>query len=188
MPSYFLNAIVLCLALSLPAHAQVIEVKQFALEATDEGHILNADFDLALTTRLEEALNGGVPLIFAVEFELIHPRWYWLDEKIASARIDVRLSYNALLRQYRLSTGSLQRNFSSFVDTMNTLTRIRSWLVLERDRIQPDVSYIAAVRMRLDTTQLPRPFQLSAITDRDLTLASAWKRRPFVPEAERSPR
>jgi hypothetical protein len=127
-------------------------------------------------------------LIFAVEFELIHPRWYWFDEKIASARIDVRLSYNVLLRQYRLSTGSLQRNFSSFADTMNTLTRIRSWLVLERDRISPDASYIAAVRMRLDTTQLPRPFQLSAITDRELTLASAWKRRPFIPETERPQR
>ena len=71
---------------------------------------------------------------------------------------------------------------------MNTLTRIRSWLVLERDRISPDASYIAAVRMRLDTTQLPRPFQLSAITDRELTLASAWKRRPFIPETERPQR
>jgi hypothetical protein len=183
-----LQAMVLSAAMSLHAYAQVIEVKQFALEATEEGHVLNADFQLELTPRLEDALNNGVALIFAIDFELVRPRWYWFDEKTASARIDVRLSYNPLLRQYRLSTGSLHRNFSSFVDAMNTLTRIRSWMVLEHDRVQPDASYIAAVRMRLDSTQLPRPFQLSAITDRDLSLVSSWKRMPFSIESEHSPR
>ena len=183
-----LQAIALSTAISLQAYAQVIEVKQFALEATEEGYVINADFEFELTTRLEEALNSGVALFFAIEFELVRSRWYWFDEKTASARIDVRLSYNPLLRQYQLSTGALHRNFSAFTDTMNTLTRIRSWLVFERDKVQPDISYIAAVRMRLDTTQLPRPFQLSAITDRDLSLASPWKRLPFVPESERPPR
>ena len=187
-PLRLLQAMVLSAAISLQAYAQVIEVKQFALEAIEEGHVLNADFEFELTGRLEDALNSGVALFFAIEFELVRPRWYWFDEKTASARIDVRLSYNPLLRQYRLSTGSLHRNFSAFTDAFNTLTRIRSWLVLERDKIQPDTPYIAAVRMRLDATQLPRPFQLSAITDRELSLASSWKRMPFLLEAEHSPR
>ena len=183
-----LQAMVLSAAMSLQAYAQVIEVKQFSLEAIEEGHVLNADFEFELTTRLDEALNSGVALFFAIEFELVRSRWYWFDEKIASARFDVRLSYNPLLRQYRISTGALHRNFSAFAEAITTLTRIRSWLVLERDKIQPDASYIAAVRMRLDSTQLPRPFQLSAITDRDLSLASSWKRMPFSLESEHSPR
>jgi len=187
-PLRLLQAALLCAAMSLQAYAQVIEVKQLALETIEEGQVLNADFEFELTTRLEEALNSGVPLFFAIEFELVRPRWYWLDEKTASARIDVRLSYNPLLHQYRLSTGSLHRNFSAFPDAINTLKRIRSWLVIERDKIQPDAAYIAAVRMRLDPTQLPRPFQLSAITDRDLSLASIWKRIPFTLEAEHPPR
>jgi hypothetical protein len=178
-------AAVLSSAMWLPAHAQVIQITQFSLEATDEGHVVNANFEFELTSRLEEALNNGVALFFAIEFELIRTRWYWFDEKSASARIDVRLSYNPLLRQYRLSTGSLQRNFSSFADAMNNLSRIRSWLVLERDKLPPETAYIAALRMRLDTTQLPRPFQISALTDRDLSLASSWKRLPFVTDAER---
>jgi len=181
-----LQATLLAVVITLQAHAQVVEVKQFAIDATEEGHVLNADFGLELTTRLEEALNSGVALFFAIEFELVRPRWYWFDEKSAIARIDVRFSYNPLLRQYRISTGSLHRNFSAFVDAMNTLTRIRSWLVLERDKLQPNTEYIAALRMRLDTAQLPRPFQLSAITDRDLTLASSWKRMAFVTDSERS--
>ena len=39
-----------------------------------------------------------------------------------------------------------------------------------------DADYDAAVRMRLDTALLPKPFQLSALTGRDLQLESAWKR------------
>jgi hypothetical protein len=39
-----------------------------------------------------------------------------------------------------------------------------------------DADYEAAVRMRLDTALLPKPFQLSALTGRDLQLESPWKR------------
>ena len=183
-----LIVLALGLALAIPAYAQLIEVSKFTLESTEEGHVVNADFDFELTPRLEEALNGGVPLIFAIEFELTRARWYWFDEKTATARINVRLSYNPLLRQYRVSTGPLQRNFSAFADTMRTLSRVRSWLVLDKDKLQPETQYVAAVRMRLDTTQLPRPFQFSALTDRELSLASPWKRLPLVLETERAPR
>jgi hypothetical protein len=41
--------------------------------------------------------------------------------------------------------------------------------------------------MRLDTAQLPKPFQISALTDRDWSLASPWKRIAFaLAEAERA--
>jgi hypothetical protein len=33
--------------------------------------------------------------------------------------------------------------------------------------------------MRLDTNLLPKPFQLSALTSRELTLESPWKRFVF---------
>jgi hypothetical protein len=46
-----------------------------------------------------------VPLYFVVEFELQRPRWYWIDDTVVSNSLSYRLSYNALTRQYRLSTG-----------------------------------------------------------------------------------
>ena len=39
-----------------------------------------------------------------------------------------------------------------------------------------DADYEAAVRMRLDSTLLPKPFQVSALTSRELQLESHWKR------------
>jgi hypothetical protein len=54
--------------------------------------------------------------------------------------------------------------------------RVRNWLVVDRTMRFADSDYEAAVRMRLDTTQLPKPFQLSALTGRELQLESPWKR------------
>ena len=45
----------------------------------------------------------------------------------------------------------------------------------------------AAVRMRLDQAQLPRPLQLSALTNRELRLESAWKRFLYLPPRVAAP-
>ena len=83
-----------------------------AAQRSRTGSSLDADFAFELTPRLEEVVANGVPLYFRVEFELTRPRWYWFDEKAASRQLQLRLSYHALSRQYRLSTGALQQNFA----------------------------------------------------------------------------
>jgi len=158
------------------AVADEIEVRAADLAATDEGIVFNGDFELELTARLEDALAKGVPLYFLVEFECNRPRWYWFDERIGSATLTLRLSFHALTRTYRLSTGALHRSYPTLDDAINALTRIREWLVLPRGALKPDTTYHAYVRMRLDTAQLPKPFQVSALANREWTLASSWKR------------
>jgi hypothetical protein len=124
-----------------------------------------------------------VPLYFRVEFELTRRRWYWFDETAASRRMHLRLSYHALSRQYRLSTGALQQGFPTLEEALNVLKRVRNWLVVDRSISLSNLEYDAAVRMRLDTTLLPKPFQLSALTSRELHLESPWKR--FIVRAPR---
>ena len=170
-----LLALLLALAVT-GARAEDIEVRDARLQAVDEGLVLNADFQLELTPRLTDVVANGVPLYFVVEFALSRPRWYWLDEKTAVKRLQLRLSYHALSRQYRLSTGLLQQNFATLGEALNVLQRVRNWLVVDRSVSLSDADYDAAVRMRLDTTLLPKPFQLSALTSRELHLESPWKR------------
>ena len=168
---------------AFPVHADEIEIPDARLSATEDGVVLSADFTFDLTPRLAEVVTNGVPLYFVVEFELTRPRWYWFDDKAAAKRIQLRLSYHPLSRQYRLSTGVLQQNYGSLEEALNVLRRVRNWLVVERTAVLADANYEAAVRMRLDVTLLPKPFQLSAITSRDLTLESSWKRFAFRPPA-----
>ena len=174
---------VLALGAAVAARADEIEVADARLTATEDGVVLAADFAFDLGPRLAEVVTNGVPLYFVVEFELTRPRWYWFDEKAAAKRIQLRLSYHALSRHYRLSTGVLQRNYPTLDEALNVLRRVRNWLVVDRSAGLADASYEAAVRMRLDVTLLPKPFQLSAITSRDLHLESPWKRFSYRPPA-----
>lgn len=166
----------------LPAAlASSIDVGRVSLDPGEEGYVLNADFDVKLTSRIAEALQSGVSLYFQAEFELVRPRWYWFDEKTVVSRLQYRLTYHALSRQYRLWTGTLHQPFATLDEALRVLGRVRSWVVLERDQVSPGTTYQAAVRMRLDQTQLPKPFQISAITSREWTLESEWKRFAFMP-------
>lgn len=167
---------VLCLLTSPLARADEIDVRGAQLRPVEDGLVLDADFDFELTPRLAEVVAGGVPLYFRVDFELSRRRWYWLDDTAASRRLQLRLSYHALTRQYRLSTGLLQQSFATLDEALNVLRHIRNWLVVDRTITFSETDYDAAVRMRLDPAMLPKPFQLSALTNRELQLESPWRR------------
>lgn len=173
---------VLWLALA-PASGQAegVEVKSAALVAAEDGYYLEATFDIALTPALEDALNKGIPLHFLVEFELIRPRWYWLNEKISNVQNRYRLSYNALTRQYRVGVGTLYQNFPSFEEAREFLSRVRLREIAEPGALKKDNVYTAALRMRLDTSQLPRPFQITAVGSRDWNIGSDWYRWTVAP-------
>lgn len=156
-----------------------VEISSPQLAAGDDGYSLSADFAFDLNNRLEEAVTKGVVLHFVVDFELSRGRWYWLDEKLVSRSQTYRLSYHALTRQYRLSTGGLHQSFDSLSDALRMLSRLRNWLVIdkgaEKGGVRVGETYTAALRMRLDTNQLPRPFQIAALGNKDWNLASDWK-------------
>ena len=167
------------------ARADTIEVREARLEVQDDAWILRTEFGFDLSSRLEEAVSRGVPLYFNLEFELIRPRWYWLDEKTVVAGQTYKLSYHALTQSYRLSAGSLYQSFPTLKEALRLLARPRM-AVIERQKVQPGESYVAQVRMRLDLAQLPKAFQINALTSREWTLESDWKKFPFRVEASGS--
>lgn len=179
----WLAALVACcfaLGLTLPARAE-IEVRKASLAVADDGYVLDANFSISLTPPLEDVLSKGVALYFLLEFELIRPRWYWFNEKIAESQHQYRLTYNALTRQYRVGTGSLYQNFPTLSEALEVMSRVRRHRELEPGTLRRDTTYIAAVRMRLDTSQLPKPFNLTALGSREWNIASDWYRWTVTP-------
>ena len=159
-----------------PAAADGIEVKRAALVAAEDGYFLEAEFDITLTQILEDALNKGIPLYFSLEFALNRPRWYWFNEKIFETRQPYRVSYNALTQQFRVGVGTLYQNFASLPEAIAFLSRARLRDVAEPGALAKGASYAAELRMRLDTSQLPRPFQVSAVGSREWNVSSDWYR------------
>lgn len=162
------------------AAAGTVDVLGAALEPSDEGYELTADFRVGFPAVLVEAINKGVTLHFVAEFELLRPRWYWFDKTVARRREIYRLSYHALTRQYRLTVGELHQNFNSLEDAARRLARLRRWVLIERSQIKAGAEYVAAVRLQLDTSQLPKPFQLTALANDDWDLDSGWHRWEFT--------
>lgn len=173
------RALLLTLALIFPAllWAAEIEVINPQVVASEDGHVLSADFNFEFNQRLEEAVAKGVVLYFVAEFELSKPRWYWLEEKAVSRSQIYRLSYHALTRQYRVSTGGLHQSFSTLSDALLVFSRIRGWLVIDKSdkSVRVGEPYQAALRLRLDLNQLPRPFQITALGNKEWSLSSDWK-------------
>lgn len=182
---FFLAGLV-CLAALLPlpapvAHADTIGVKSAELLPEDDSYVLNAQFDLAFNPTLEEALQKGVSLYFVLEFELARPRWYWFDQKLVQMSVQYRLTYNPLTRQYRVTSGLLGQQFDSLEEVEHLLARVVSRPVVRRDLLFAGERYEAAVRLRLDVAQLPKPFQINALASRDWSLQSEWYRWSFTP-------
>lgn len=165
---------------SLAAVAGSIEPLRAALTPLDDDYVLSAEFALNLGPRLEEAVSRGVPIHFRLEFTLGHPRWYWIEEHLSSRTIEYRLTYNVLMRQYRLSTGGLHQNFSSLSEALRVLSRVGALPVVPISAVKPGESYAAALRLSLDRSQLPKPFQVDAIADKDWQVEARVMRWQFV--------
>ena len=170
------------------AEASDILASHVKLSNTEEGVSLSADFSLDFNKRLEEAVNRGVVLHFSIDFELRQSRWYWFDKIHVRRSRPIQLSYHALTRQYRLSTGGLHQSYTTLEETLKRMLRIRNWQLIGKNELKSDQAFVAALRLRFDLTQLPKTFQVNALYNDDWNFNSVWFRWIFVPDAEPSER
>ena len=170
-----LRSVLLVWLFAATVHAEGISVNKAEARLGENGYQLSASYDINLTFAAQQALTRGIPLYFVGEFSLTRSRWYWLDEEIFQGEQTVKLSYNVLTRQYRLSRGALFQNFASFEDALNILAR-QSSATIPAELMKKDGDYTAAARLRLDIAQLPLPLQVNALTGKDWALNSDWYR------------
>lgn len=163
------------------AHADA-KVRSAAMIASDEGYVVNADFQLRLNPRLVDALQRGVSLHFSVELTVEQPRWYWFDSTVVESSLQYRLVYHAVTRSYRLSFGGLHRTFDTLDAALLTMTRVRNWYVMPYDAITEGSEYRASLRLRHQTEMLPKLLVVTATGGREWNLATPWVRWTFSGE------
>jgi hypothetical protein len=156
-----------------------IEPRDISLIPREDGYALTAEFLIEVSPRLEDALQA-VPLFFVFDYEINRRRWYWWDEDVARGTVTYRLSYNALTREYKLALSSQGASltaltFSSLPEALRFMSRVRRERVAEPGALKAGERYRVGVRLRLDTAQLPKPFQLNALTQREWLLDSDTK-------------
>ena len=165
------------------AHASEARIVRAEIVRGDVSYVLNADIDVELNPRLADAVRRGVSLYFTTELVIQRPRWYWLNATVVERSLDYRLSYHAITRSFRLSIGSIHQSFDNLESAVRTMQRVRNWQVADLETLQAGVSHEVALRFRLDTSQLPKPFQVTAIGSSDWNIGTDWVRWTFLPGA-----
>lgn len=165
--------------------------KPALIQGLDGNWTIEADVQVTLNSVLIDALKRGVPLVFVAEFDIFKKRWYWFDEKLLSQHRPVRLAYHAITQQYRITHGDQISTFPTLDEALAAALHLKQWTLAPTqgelslsDRIgeikkTPD-AYELRLRMRLDSSQLPKPLQVNALTNRDWNLSSDWVRPRLV--------
>lgn len=150
------------------------------LRREDGAWELSADLDLQLGPTLESALQRGLPLYFALRLQITRPRWYWLDAELVDQRRDYRVSYHALTRQYRVSSGALGLSYPTLAEAMRAIGRVHGWAVADGGRLKAGERYRARLELRLDGSRLPKPFQIDLLGPGDWStdVEAEWEFAP----------
>jgi hypothetical protein len=166
---------------STTVSAEGIKIKSFELEKVDNDWLLNAAFQIELSPGLEDAVQKGVVLYFQTEFDLMRSRWYWFDEKSVLVQRQTRLSYQPLTQQYRLASEGFTFSAKTMSEALQAVGSIGGWRVIDGTQLDSSKSYTASMRMSLDLSKLPKPFQVNALNNREWNVSSDWYRFLFSP-------
>ncbi|MCM5679304.1 DUF4390 domain-containing protein [Schlegelella sp. S2-27] len=142
------------------ASAAGINLRDVELGRSDDGVLLSFTAGFELPKTVEEALLKGVPLHFEAEAQIYRSRWYWRDQRVARAGRTWRLAYQPLTRRYRVTFGSLNQNYDTLDEALAAIQRTTRWRIADLSRFEPGERHYIELDFRLDTSQLPRPFQI----------------------------
>lgn len=173
---YFLAAF---LALgAMPAQAaksdELVSVLYATLKPADDNLVLNAALTVRLNKTQEDALKKGLSLHFVTDFELERTRSWWFNENQIEISRGGRLSYNLLTRRYQIETADGFKAFDTLTDALTELGRIDLWVVGPKKLLKSGEHYVAAMRLRLDQGQLPKPLQINALASGKWEVESEW--------------
>jgi len=154
------------------ASADGINIRSVDVEMVDEGYLLNADFDLELTPKLQDAVSHGVALDFVLAFDLWRPRAWWFDETIIHFQEHRRLSYVPVTRMYRLNIGSAYETFPNLKEALKALAHVHAVPAAEKQALMKGQRYEASISLGLDTSLLPKPLQIEGLSTGEWQLSS----------------
>lgn len=159
----FVLSICILLLIAMPVWAEGVEIKSVRFSAINAGYEVSVDSEITLNPTLEQALEKGVVLYFVTKFSLIDSRWYWLSDEVARGKMRVGLRYYALTRQFLLNYPSQSQSFNTLAEALQALGQLRDFPLVVKSELRTDVDYHASLRIWLDLTRMPKPFQVEAL-------------------------
>jgi Domain of unknown function (DUF4390) len=164
------------------AYAEGIKLRQLQLEPVEQNWVINASYQIDLPPELSDAVKKGITFHFLTEFNVTRGRWYWFEEKPITANKYIKLSFQPLTQVYRVNVGALTISATTLEEALIQVGAIAGWQVAELSALDNGRQYDGAIRMRLDLSQLPKPFQINALNAREWNLSSDWHQFSMTPK------
>lgn len=143
---------------------------------------VSSRFHTELPDPLKQALKQGVPLHFTLSYQLSAPTVaaykFKLGQLVGSDNnVSYKLSFHPLTNRYRVTVGTFSTEYASLDTALRAIGAIAGWRVLPSGTLaDTELAEIRAeIRLSLSTAQLPKPFQINAITAKNWQLDSGWK-------------
>ena len=171
--------------------AQTPKTPQLKLSWRGGELLADVDTQWQAPAHIKQVLERGVPLVFLMRATVIQPRWYWRDKQLASLTRRTRVVYLPLTNQWRVSLADseavatagntdaflLHQNVSSMPQAIALAANARGWALGRVADFAESTDTRVTITFALDTTALPRPFQIGVADQGDwgapITLAAA---------------
>lgn len=139
---------------------------------------LSGTLDLALSSKVEEAVAKGIPLDLEFEFRLKRERKLLWAEQLKLWKLKRQIRYHALSGQYfvndPVARGEKLDNFTSLQQALRHMGTLNE-LSFDVTSVGPaDANYELNVRVSLNIESLPAPLRPVAYTSLDWRLNSGW--------------
>ena len=178
-----LFALAILLVVSFQTAAEGISATRAQAKLTDSGQLLiSSRFKTELPDQLKQALTQGVPLNFTLSYQLSAPTLpayrFRLSQIVGGSNsVQYKLSYHPLTNRYRVTVGTFSTEYNSLDTALRGIGAIANWRVLDSGALSGvgAADTKAEIRLLLSTSQLPKPFQINALTSRSWQLDSGWK-------------
>lgn len=173
----WVGLLLLVLAL-LAGPARAARLEALRVDQAGDALLLYAQVELELAPAVQDVLRKGIPVHFVAQARIRRERWYWVDEKVVTARRYMRIAYQPLSRRWRVNISSqpighaelglgLNQYHDSLQEALAAVQRIAGWKIAERSALAGGGRQVLEFRYRLDTSQLPRTLQIGSLERAD---------------------
>ena len=185
----FCTALTCVFFLFFSQFSHAADLTELEVERADDGVYLTAIVRFDLPPVVEDALIKGIAMFFVAEADIYQNRWYWADRRVASAVRTIRLAYQPLTRRWRVNIvnglisnsaglrATLNQNYETLPEAMSAVQRLSRWRIADNAEVDVDAAYRLLVKFNLDLSQLPRPFQIGVVGQRDWTISAQQNER-----------
>lgn len=151
-------------------------IKSVNTQLNDSVYFLNAVFEINLPEYMIYSFEQGFVLPLAMEIEVSRKRGFWFNEDVVTIKQQYRIQYHVfrdLVSLFNVNAGN-RLYFSSLKETLNQLTVLLNYPLLDNNALNQSESYIARLSFGIDNAELPIPLKSSSLLKNDWNITSDW--------------